>query len=256
MFKISFDELYETIKELDRNRQIIEAIKYRADKLANKRASDAFFSIVCGIDPAHVKLLEPYHKFSIEELFEFLLNEDWNASFTEQKFYSLTVEKDNFYGYISNFGNTTWEEFIWADQCFINKDYRSLIAVLYRQKRKNYDGETDIRIPFTNYGITKRLPVINKLDDATIFALVLQYKAMRKASLEEKYPQIFPEPMQPEPDETPEPESPNNFSWVKVHRNILGDNFVQEKEYLQLNVHTVLNRLNDVIIESRKRKPA
>jgi len=236
--------------------QIIEALKYRSDKIAGIGFS-RYLSSICGIDPKIAKKLPAYHKYTIEQCFEFLL-EDWNDEFTEQRFDKITIEKNVLHGYIGNFGNTTWEEFIWADQLFINKDYKRLIAVLYREKRKNYDGETDIRIPFTNYGIAKRLPFVNKLDETTITALAFQYRAMRKASLENKYPQIFPEAVKYENDE-PEPEQEpeaNNFSWVKVHRNILGDNIQHEKDYLQLNVHTVLNRLNEAIIESQKKKTA
>jgi len=248
--------LPESIKEMT-DEQIIEAIKYREDKIAQKSAPDSFIQIMCGIDKAKIKLFFPYLKFKIEEYFQFLL-EDWNCDFTEQKFPKINIEEIELHGYLGNFGNTTWEEFIWADQLFINKDYKRLIACLYRLKREKYNGETDIRIPFTNYGIAKRFTIVNRLDDATITALAFQYRAMRKASLETKYPQIFPEAVkceseEPEPDAEPEP---NNFSWVKVHQNILGDNIQHEKEYLQLNVHTVLNRLNETIIESRKKKTA
>jgi len=234
--------------------QIIEALKYRSDKIAGIGFSP-YLSTLCGIDPKIAKKLPAYHKYTIEQCFEYLL-EDWDADFTEQKFPKINIEENELHGYLGNFGNTTWEEFIWADQLFINKDYKRLIAVLYREKRKKYDGETDTRIPFTNYGIAKRFTIVNKLDDATITALAFQYRAMRKDSLETKYSQIFPEAVkyeseEPEPDAEPEP---NNFSWVKVHQNILGDNIQHEKEYLQLNVHTVLNRLNEAIIEQKNKK--
>lgn len=245
----------ESIKEMT-GTQIIEAIKYRTNKLAGKPAGDVFFTKFCGIEPAKVKLLYPFHKYSIEQCFEYLFTEEWDVAFNQQKFRTITIGEIKYHGYNDNFGNTTWEEFIWADQYFINKDYKTAIAILYREKRKKYDGETDKRMPFTNYSIENRKKEIDKLDDATIAALVLQYRAMRKASLEEKYPEIFPEPFQSDQNEMPEPELDvsDNFSWVKVHRNIMGNNIQNEKDYLQLNVHTILNRLNDIVIENRRIK--
>jgi hypothetical protein len=236
--------------------QFIEAVKYRINKLAEKPTTDTFFTNLCGIDPHIVKQLPSYHKYSIEQLFEYILEKDLNIAFKAQKIPKIKIEETEYYGYWPDFENTTWEEFILADQFFMDNDYKSLISLLYRQKRENHDGETDIRIPFTKYGILKRLTIVNKLDETTILALALQYKAMRQASLEQKYTQIFPEHIKFEDDEKQEPEAQNKFSWLQVHRNILGDNIAQEKEYLQLNVHTVLHRLNTAIIESKKRKTA
>jgi hypothetical protein len=245
--------LPESIKEMT-GKQLIEAIKYRNDKMAQKIASDSFFQTLCSVNKEEIKLFFPYLKYKLEQFFEYLLDKEWEESFLEQKFRKVNINEKEFCGYDDNFGNTTWEEFIWADQLFIIDDYKKLIACLYREKRENYNGETDTRIPFTTYGIAKRFTIVNTLDDATLYALVFQYKAMRKASLEAKYTQIFPEAVKYESDE-PEPEpEPNNFSWVRVHRNILGDNIQHEKDYLQLNVHTVLNRLNEAIIESKKPK--
>ena len=238
--------------------QIIEAIKFQFAQPSD--LSPSFIKTMCGVSEENAKLLSRFHLYSIAQQFDFLREKDWDVSFKEQKFLKINIGNTECYGYFPNFGNTTWEEFIWADQYFMDNNYRMLIACLYRQKRENYNGETDVRIPFTNYGITKRLQEVNKLDEATILALALQYKAMRVAALEEKYTAIFPyheklseEETEEEPQEKTE-STDNNFSWVKVHQNLMGDNIVHEQSYLKLNIHTVLNRLNNAIIESRKRK--
>jgi hypothetical protein len=87
--------------------------------------------------------------------------------------------------------------------------------------------------------------------------------AMRKGCLEQKYGYVFPyresldEQEEEEPQETipeePRPES-GRFSWVNVHRNLLGDAIQEEDRFLKLSVHTVLYRLNRVIQQERKRK--
>jgi len=246
--------LPETIKEMT-GKQIMEAIKYRADKMAGN-GFNPYLTTLCGINKQLIPFLSKYHIYKLEQCFEYILSENWEEDFTEQKFKKILIGETEFHGYLANFGNTTWEEFIWADQLFINKDYKRLIACLYREKREKYNGETDIRIPFTNYGMEKRFQIVKTLDEATITALAFQYRAMRKASLETKYTQIFQEAVKYESEETqPEPEpEPDNFSWVKVHQNIMGDNIQNEKEYLNLSVHTVLNRLNTVIENKKKKK--
>ncbi len=85
---------------------------------------------------------------------------------------------------------------------------------------------------------------------------------MRRASLEDAYPEIFPLQSSEENadqtdeinDDTEKQTEPVSFSWTRIHRNLLGDNIHEETKYLTLNVHTVLNRLNELIIENRKYK--
>jgi hypothetical protein len=180
-------------------------------------------------------------------------------SFKQQKIIELTCAKKQLHGYHSNFGNVTWEEFIWADQCFIDKNYKMMLAVLYRQKRPDYTGENDIRIPFSTYSINKRIKLIEALDEDTFTTLIIIYKAMRYACLELKYGAVFPYHEKVTDDVETEPtqidsEEKDTFSWVKVHQNLLGDQLVEEDKFLKLNIHIVLNRLNKVIIDNRKRK--
>ena len=131
-----------------------------------------------------------------------------------------------------------------------------MIAVLYRPQRVKWDGESDRRIPFTTYGITKRYKEFAEIDDTLIYAIITNYRAMRTASLEEIYTEIFPYKHSFDNEENPNQSSQNEnmFSWANVHTNLLGDDLSNESKYLQLNVHTVLNRLNTIIKENRTKK--
>ncbi len=162
-----------------------------------------------------------------------------------------------FIGYQPGFSNTTWQEFIFADQYVIYGKYREAAACLYRPQRPDYNGETDRRIPFTIYGANSRMSHFNNLSEAELLAFVLNYKALRKRNLEEKYPFVFTSPKQPQTDDeensrltTPDP----SFSWLPVHRTLMGDHFYDEPKFYELNVHVILNRLNTVIKENLHRK--
>lgn len=215
-------------------------------------------SVLSGI-PADVWAdMAPFQQYAVRELFDFISAQSVReAAFKEWKLPAIRVGDDEWHGPISNFGNVTWEEFVYADQCMINGLHRAAIAALFRPKRKNYDGETDIRIPFTTYGTTTRFQLLADLDEAVQTAVLINYRAMRRAALENAYRQIFPyHDTQPDDDDTSDNSTPepSSFSWISVHHNLIGDNIQDEDKYLRLNVHTVLHRLNQLIEESKKNK--
>ncbi len=206
--------------------------------------------------------MAPFQQYSVMELFDFVnVGSVREASFKEWKLPTIRVDGEEWFGPIGNFGNVTWEEFVYADQCMMNGMHIAAVAALFRPKRKDYDGETDIRIPFTTYGTTNRFKRLEGLDKAVQTAILINYRAMRKASLEERYGEVFPyadfHPGDEEEDGADKggvESKRGSFSWISVHRSILGDNIQDEDKYLRLGVHTVLYRLNAAIAESRKSK--
>ena len=125
--------------------------------------------------------------------------------------------------------------------------YLHAIAVLYREKKENYDYQSDIRIPFSIYGTEKRLKNIENLDKNIVAAIALNYNALREKNIAERYLHVFTQAVSNENEE-------NNFSWVEVHRNILSEYFFEEDKFLKSNVHAVLHRMNNLILESKKKK--
>ena len=219
--------------------------------------------VLTGMPAQLIEKLKPYERYSIEEMFDFVFSDNHcDISFREWKILKLELNGQTYWSPSSNFGNVTWQEFIYADQCLINGYIEALSAALFRPERENYNGETDRRIPFTIYGTTYRFNLFKELTEAVKLAIVLNYKAMRRASLEETYPEIFPyhdnsaSDASDSTDEEPEtePETKSDFSWTQVHRSLLGDRIEEEDKFLNLNVHTVLNRLNEQIIENRKNR--
>lgn len=239
--------------------QLIEACRYIIARKTSLSIPESFFTVFAGIPANILPSIDRYQRFSIIESFSWLCNENEKLSFRDQKIDSIMLKGIELYAHQGNFGNLTWQEFIYADQFMINKLYKNMASALYRPIRPNYTGETDRRIPFSIYGTNNRLSLFDEIDDALLLAIIFNYRAMRSACLEEKYTEVFPyrdmidENENQDDDESEEEKTGTvNFSWVSVHRNLLGDQFYNEDKILQTNVHTILNRLNELIKENKK----
>lgn len=231
-----------------------------ADACLGELSEDDTLVSLCNLPKEIVIALSSYQKFklieSIEPVFRFNLKKQM---FKEWKFPFLKVDNDIFYGLTSNFGNVTWGEFIYIDQCMINKLYQAAICAMFRPERKGYDYETDRRIPFTVQGTSHRYERFNSISKAQTSAILINYKAMRAASIESFYSALFPyfdvDDFDDEDMDEPDTDKTDNqeFSWINVHRNILGENIHIEPQILNLPVHTVLARLNQAAIDQRKK---
>jgi hypothetical protein len=246
--------------------------------------SDSYYTSITGIEKKSWNKLHFFQKYSIKRLFDFIsvpemskqllpyieidtsLNGTRNTEHETDSPFSVLRSpcSEKFIGYQPGFSNTTWQEFIFADQYIMNGKYREAAACLYRPQRTDYTGETDRRIPFTIYGTNSRMQHFNNIPEGELLAFVLNYKALRKRNLEEKYPFVFGERIT-EHDEMEHGEtehgtrSPSSvfrapFSWVGIHRDLMGDRFYDETKFYELNVHVILNRLNTVIKENGKRR--
>lgn len=229
------------------------------------KADDHTLSVLTGLPMKIIKQLNAFQRYSVESMFDFLyLLKPDDFNFKEWKMPTMKIGDTVYWGPASNFGNVTWQEFIYVDQCMMNGLYTAVMAALYRPERSGYDGETDRRIPFTIYGTSHRFKDFENIDEVFKLAVIFNYRAMRRASLEAAYPEIFPyhdaaadTDTDADTDaDTDTPEEPKEelsaFSWTQVHRSLLGDRIEEEDKFLNLNVHTVLHRLNAVIVENRK----
>jgi hypothetical protein len=205
---------------------------------------DSLLVMMLDVHPEIFKQLSPVQKHYLEKTFDFLKDKpDLSTLMIE----SFKINKIEYIGFQHTFSNTTWEEFTFADQYFLLGKYHHAIAVLYREKRENYNFQSDIRVPFSVYGMPKRIEAFQTLNPLVIAGIVLNYAALRDKYLINKYKYIF------EGTQTSGNKN-SSFSWIDLHRNILSENFFEEKKLLKSTLHIVLHRLNSVIEESRKRK--
>ena len=89
------------------------------------------------------------------------------------------------------------------------------------------------------------------LPEEQLTAFVLCYKTLRRRNLEEKYPNVFARAPK-RPKISPNDQSPA-FSWVAVHRDLMGDRFYDESKFYASNVHVILGRLDKVIREGGRK---
>lgn len=228
-----------------------------------KLDEDGLLREVCGLSADVAAALSPFQRFKLVEALEPLFDfSPANLVFKEWKFPTLDIGGQTYYGPENSFGNITWGEFIYADQCMIQGYHQAAIAALFRPERPGWDGETDRRLPFTVPGTKHRFPKFGDMDGALAAAIVWNYRAVRSAAVDAAYPALFPyfdpdaKPEKDDEEEETEPkDEPSDFSWINVHRSILGENIQDEDKFLNLSMHTVLYRLNTAVIESKKRKP-
>jgi hypothetical protein len=230
----------ETFDEMTREQFILTA--EQIIQVAAGIDNDNYYIAMTGIEKKSWNKLHFFQRYSIKRLFDFISVPE----ISKQLLQSIEINGKQFIGYQPGFSNTTWQEFIFTDQYIMNGKFREAAACLYRQQRPDYTGETDRRIPFTIYGTNSRMEYFKNIPEAELFAFVLNYKALRKRNLEDKYPFVF----SPKAQST----SQNNstFSWVGIHRDLMGDRFYDETKFYELNVHVILNRLNTVIKDNRK----
>jgi hypothetical protein len=216
--------------------------------------SENYYPAMTGIEKKSWNKLHFFQQYSIKRLFDFVSVPEMS----KQLLPVIEIAGQQFIGYQPGFSNTTWQEFIFADQYVMTGKYREAVACLYRPQRPDYTGETDRRISFTIYGTNSRMQHFNHIPEAELLAFVFNYKALRKRNLEERYPFVFGERKTENGEtenETPSPSTVHRapFSWIGIHRDLMGDRFYDEAKFYDLIVHVILNRLNTVIKDSRNK---
>lgn len=197
-----------------------------------------------GLNKKAFKLIPPVEKYELRKTFDFLIQKPKMKKLIVETFKYKGIQ---YIGYQAGFSNITWEEFITAERYFMNNEHTIAAAVLYRQERENYNGESDPRIPFSVYGTEKRAETFQHLDHYLISAIALNYFSLRETYITNRYKNVFGS------------SSGNNggkslFSWINITRTILGEDFFEEKKILKSNVHTVLHRLNTLFDPKNKKK--
>ena len=245
-----------TFDEMTREQFILTAKKILL--AAAGTDDEAYYPAITGIEPKIWDKLHFFQKYSIERLFDYTAE---TPVITKQLLPYIEIGGVQYIGYQPGFSNTTWQEFIFADQYVLNGKYPEAAACLYRPQRSDYTGETDRRIPFTIYGVNTRLPHFKTIPETELLSFVLNYKALRKRNLEEAYPFVFPS-QNPDKAQATNDDPKNNFqfltfnsqfSWISLHRTLMGDQFYDEQKFYAINVHIILNRLNTVIRDNRRK---
>lgn len=158
------------------------------------------------------------------------------------------------YGYNSDFSDVTWEEWMFADTYASRGQWHVVAAVLYRPQRKDWNHETDRRIPFSKFGASDRMEQTAKIDPLTMRCIQVNYLLLRKRMTDHFY-HIFIEAVDEEEDNSNgsrKGKQKGATDWLSIIRNMMGDNFYEEQKYYQLSVPSVLFQLESRVKEAKK----
>ena len=217
--------------------------------LGGALTESALYASLTGICKETWEVIPFPKRYFLMRLLDFVFEKE--PAFSKQLLPFIEADGVRFIGYQPTFSNTTWEEFIYADGYMLSGRFREAAAVLYRPQRDDYTGETDRRVPFTIYGADTRMKHLAHLSDDQLVAFVLCYKTLRERNLVRRYPNVFAR--SPKRRKTSPSQQESAFSWVSVHRDLMGDRFYEESKFFASNVHVILNRL-DRVIRERGRK--
>ena len=207
-------------------RQLIAAVQVMQETITD----NALISIMLKIPVRLVKRLSLYQKFCIVDLMNFLQ--------THNPYYEFILPHiGQFHRPPPRLKDETFGAFIFAETYFAkyiqseDPQYRAkFIACYYRSE------------PFHEKDIAGRALVISRQGEARQEAIFVNYFLIREWFVEQ-YPAIFT----PADDQTKTEKS----SWIDVYDAIVGDNLVQQEEYANLEISTVLRYLDKRIKANR-----
>lgn len=162
----------------------------------------------------------------------------------------ISINGKNYLGWEQNFDNITWEEFIWADRFYSNKQIIEFCAVMFREIINPNDKFSDGKIKFSKYQIEERVKIFKSIPEKELIAIAINYYGNRTHCIEDIYKEIYPpiyESEEPNNQEDVKTEKTNPFSWISVHNNLIGENFFEEEKFLSSRLHAVLNQINHTI---------
>jgi hypothetical protein len=206
--------------------QLIAAVRVMQETISDNE----LISVMLNIPVRLVKRFSLYQKFCIVDLMNFLQ--------THNPYYEFILPSiGQFHRPPARLKDETFGAFIFAETYFAkyvqSEDplYRAkFIACFYRSG------------PFLEKDIAARALIIAKQPDANLEAIFVNYFLIREWFVEQ-YPAIFT----PAEDQT----KPEKSSWIDVYDAIVGDNLIQQDEYANLEISTVLRYLDKRIKANR-----
>ena len=206
--------------------QLIAAVKVMQESITD---DELIASMLC-IRKGLVKRFSSYQKFCIIHLLGFLESHNPYYEFIipalgEFRRPQARLKDETFGTFI--FGETYFEKYATSgDKQYLSK----FIACFYRTGK------------FSEGDISRNAEIISRLPEVQQEAVFVNYFLIREWYVEQ-YPNLF----EPAADQTKKEKS----SWIDVYDAIVGDNIVQQGEYADLPISTVLRYLDKRIKTQR-----
>jgi hypothetical protein len=209
-----------------------------------------FLVIMTGLSKKTILKLDDYQRFQLIELFDsFQSGKPYNEFIIENVPFNNTIlvrPKPKLKG-------VTFGQFIYMDTHFIDyqqssdaEDMNQFIAATYLPEKEKFHERF----------IEDNQEEIENIDLLTREAIVINYHLIRDW-LSDAYPLVFQKKSEEEKKETEKDEQPkkrNTHNWINVFDGLVGDDIVNEDNYSNLPLHSVLRNLSKRIKSNAKNK--
>lgn len=245
----------ESWAELD-GQQLKSACSYRIMQVSGTDNLYKTARLIIGADRRTWRKIPPAQKCMMcEELLGFITKD--TPSFRDNKLPTVRAGLRRLRGFDDMLSDVTWKEFIFADTFMLKGMFHEAVTVLYRPA----SPLTGKRRPFSENDLPKNSRRTEKLDDLTVATIAVNYRAVRKAAIEEKNRLLFPPADDTYIDgeliktEITKPQEPNQSAgWADTHLLLMGDLAYEERKFLDSKATTIISWINRRIRESRERE--
>jgi hypothetical protein len=164
---------------------------------------------------------------------------------------SFAIFPKIWYGPANMLGNSTFEEFSFAENYFAKftekhadiSNLNKLIATLYRRGDKGRFNKTgDYRLPFSPNVVSLNLPIVEKLSPEVKHLVLLNYGGVRE-QFANAFKNVFSKA---------DSKKKSTGSWLDVTLGLAGDNFTNYNAIKNDNVLVVLKYLDNRIAQQKE----
>lgn len=236
--------------------QFLSAARLYLGSISDDEFLMKFFSLQKRI----VKRLDAFQKYKLIEQVEYLRD----ARVPHSQFFMSRIPGTSFLSPGPRLNGMCLQQFMTVDTYFSrylineNKEFLdAMVASLYLKQNERFvlAGESVPSLFKKNptlINMDERLPVIRKLDEATKYAILLNFILIKKW-LGAAYPHLFAEsdePIQPKNQKNKPTQKP--VDWLEIFDNFVGDNIPEMEKYQAMAATDAFRLLNRRIKEAKK----
>lgn len=235
--------------------QFLSAARLYLGTISDDKFMMQFFSLPKRI----VKRLDAFQKYKLIEQVEYLRD----ARVPHSDFFMSRIPGTSLFSPGPRMNGMCLQQFMTVDTYFSRylisekKEFLDMmVASLYMKKDERFvlTGESVPSLFHHNpklLSIEGRLPVIRKLDEATKYAVLLNFILIKKW-LGGAYPHLFAESDEPQPKPNSKPKIQKPVDWLEIFDNFVGENIPEMEKYQGMAATDAFRILNRRIKEAKK----
>ncbi|MCX6216491.1 hypothetical protein [Spirosoma sp.] len=154
-------------------------------------------------------------------------------------------DRQRYYAPREGLSSSTFEEFMYAEKAYKDKNFALLTAILYRPATSEKQKTGDIRLPLDKHTVEKRAKRFERLEPALIALVVAHYEACQQ-NLQRAFPRVFPKQLILEGQQPPKPQK-NAGNWLDVALGLAKLDVTKISQIEQTNLYLALKVLDEQI---------